>query len=71
MFLFFLSLQQGNLKDEIKHLQEAEQEVKNNAADLTQKKETFSVRYLVVKLSLNHVCFLKLGSDNRSLTILT
>ncbi|KAJ4938441.1 hypothetical protein JOQ06_003060 [Pogonophryne albipinna] len=33
----------GNLKDEIKHLQEAEQEVKNNAADLTQKKETFSL----------------------------
>ncbi|KAF3855005.1 hypothetical protein F7725_023060 [Dissostichus mawsoni] len=33
----------GNLKDEIKHLQEAEQEVKNNATDLSQKKETFRV----------------------------
>ncbi|KAK5867189.1 hypothetical protein PBY51_011703 [Eleginops maclovinus] len=33
----------GNLKDEIKQLQQAEQEVKNNVADLTQKKETFSV----------------------------
>uniref|UniRef100_A0A1A8FH00 Tripartite motif containing 14 n=2 Tax=Nothobranchius korthausae TaxID=1143690 RepID=A0A1A8FH00_9TELE len=32
-----------NLKDEIKHLQEAEQKVKNRLAELTGKKETFRV----------------------------
>uniref|UniRef100_UPI0037E708B9 tripartite motif-containing protein 14 n=1 Tax=Semicossyphus pulcher TaxID=241346 RepID=UPI0037E708B9 len=33
----------GNLKEEIKQLQEAEEEVKNKVSDLTQKKETFRV----------------------------
>uniref|UniRef100_A0A8C6P610 Si:dkey-29p10.4 n=1 Tax=Nothobranchius furzeri TaxID=105023 RepID=A0A8C6P610_NOTFU len=36
-----------NLKDEIKHLQEAEQKVKNRLAELTGKKETFRVRVAV------------------------
>ncbi|XP_054476197.1 E3 ubiquitin/ISG15 ligase TRIM25 [Anoplopoma fimbria] len=33
----------GNLKDEIKQLQEAEQDVKNRVTELTEKKETFNV----------------------------
>uniref|UniRef100_A0A3Q1CMQ8 Uncharacterized protein n=1 Tax=Amphiprion ocellaris TaxID=80972 RepID=A0A3Q1CMQ8_AMPOC len=33
----------GNLKEEIKQLQEAEQQVKNRVTELTQKKETFRV----------------------------
>ncbi|XP_059191752.1 E3 ubiquitin/ISG15 ligase TRIM25 [Centropristis striata] len=33
----------GNLKDEIKQLQETEQEVKNKLTEFTQKKETFKV----------------------------
>uniref|UniRef100_A0A3Q3M8V5 Si:dkey-29p10.4 n=1 Tax=Labrus bergylta TaxID=56723 RepID=A0A3Q3M8V5_9LABR len=33
----------GNLKEEIKQLQESEEEVKNKVSELTQKKETFKV----------------------------
>lgn len=46
-FLIFVDIfPQGNLKEEIKQLQEAEEQVKNRAAELTQKKETFKVRAL-------------------------
>ncbi len=39
---------QGNLKEEIKQLQEAEEQVKNRLTELTQKKETFKVRELTL-----------------------
>lgn len=39
---------QGNLKEEIKQLQEAEEQVKNRETELTQKKETFKVRELAL-----------------------
>lgn len=34
----------GNLKEEIKQLQDTEQQVKNRVTELTEKKETFTVR---------------------------
>lgn len=57
---------QGNLKEEIKQLQHAEHQVKNRVAELTQRKETSSVRtltshffHVVLVLTLPGVCIRK------------
>lgn len=48
---------QGNLKEEIKQLQEAEEQMKNRVTELTQKKETFKVRELPPYFPIRHACF--------------
>lgn len=51
MFLVLLIVYffpQGNLKEEIKQLQVAEQQVKNRLTELTQQKETSRVRNCAV-----------------------
>lgn len=42
---------QGSLIEDIKKLQEAEEQVNHRLVELTQKKESFSVRQLVLFLS--------------------
>lgn len=44
MFFSVHIFPKGNLKEEIKQLQDAEQQVKNRLAELTHKKETSKVR---------------------------
>lgn len=46
---------QGNLKEEIKQLQEAEQQVKDRVTELAQKKETFKVSWLSMLLNIHYV----------------
>lgn len=47
---------QGNLKEEIKQLQEAEQQVKDRVTELAQKKETFKVSWLSLLLNMHTFC---------------